>query len=299
VPQHIPDRPAVEVGQEEGSAAKPRPAVWIRPTAVYCTLVFVVTWSFCVYAWLAKDTHWRFDVGIFHFDLTRSWAISTVGGFAPGAVALFLGLFTQWQYFPSPLSQLRSPIRPKGLYFISVSAPILICLLGLVVQENRGLDAIPSSDFMKLVDFFALLLLTLPLAPLWEELGWRGCLLPLLSSRFGLWTASLIVGVIWAAWHIPAYLLLSGTSVSHYLAFCALVVGMSVVIAAMYRAGGSSLRLPILYHAVWNATAGSLTEAGFSLRAVGSMAAATWVLALFCWLWWSGQESEISSSPAA
>ena len=46
------------------------------------------------------------------------------------------------------------------------------------------------------------------LAPLQagEELGWRGFALPRLSDRLGLPVASIIIGIIWAAWHLPFFL---------------------------------------------------------------------------------------------
>lgn len=36
-----------------------------------------------------------------------------------------------------------------------------------------------------------------------EEIGWRGFLAPALTGRMGYTKASLIVGLIWGAWHIP------------------------------------------------------------------------------------------------
>lgn len=38
-----------------------------------------------------------------------------------------------------------------------------------------------------------------------EESGWRGYLLPVLHTRYSLFTSALLVAVIWMAWHLPAF----------------------------------------------------------------------------------------------
>lgn len=43
--------------------------------------------------------------------------------------------------------------------------------------------------------------------PLAEEFGWRGFAQPRLRTRFGLVGTSLLLGAVWAAWHLPLYLL--------------------------------------------------------------------------------------------
>jgi len=44
------------------------------------------------------------------------------------------------------------------------------------------------------------------LGALGEEIGWRGFLQPQLQKKFGTTTALLMLGIIWAYWHLPANL---------------------------------------------------------------------------------------------
>ena len=55
--------------------------------------------------------------------------------------------------------------------------------------------------------------------PLEEEFGWRGYLMPRLTSLVGQTWATLMVGVIWASWHLPLILchVYKGLSFLYYL----------------------------------------------------------------------------------
>ncbi|MFC7174994.1 type II CAAX prenyl endopeptidase Rce1 family protein [Haloplanus litoreus] len=50
----------------------------------------------------------------------------------------------------------------------------------------------------------ALFFATLP--PILEELGWRGYALDRLQLKWSVLSASLILGVVWALWHLPCSL---------------------------------------------------------------------------------------------
>jgi uncharacterized protein len=89
-----------------------------------------------------------------------------------------------------------------------------------------------------------------------EELGWRGIALPLLQRRFAPLWASLILGVVVAVWHTPAFFL-SGTKQSGWAIgpFFVGVVAISVILAAMFNASRGSLLVAVLFHAQMNGPA--------------------------------------------
>ena len=88
-----------------------------------------------------------------------------------------------------------------------------------------------------------------------EEVGWRGYALPRLAKRFGLGIGSVILGVIWATWHLPLFFIpgieTTGQSFPLYLLG---VTAFSVAIAWLYANTNGSLFLTMLIHAAYNNT---------------------------------------------
>ena len=88
-----------------------------------------------------------------------------------------------------------------------------------------------------------------------EEIGWRGYALPRLSERFGLAAASVVLGIIWATWHLPLFFFpessILGQSFPLYLLQ---VTALSVAMAWLYWRTGGSLLLVMLLHAAVNNT---------------------------------------------
>jgi membrane protease YdiL (CAAX protease family) len=86
-----------------------------------------------------------------------------------------------------------------------------------------------------------------------EEIGWRGYALPRLAGRWGMAPASVLLGVIWAVWHLPQFFIRSGDSYGQsFLVFTLEVVALSVTLAWLWARTGGSLLLPMLLHSAVN-----------------------------------------------
>ena len=86
-----------------------------------------------------------------------------------------------------------------------------------------------------------------------EELGWRGFLLPRLQQRFNALISSLIVGVIWAIWHLPLWFIPGyGWDVIPYWAFALGAISTSVIFTWVLNNTVGSLVMASIIHLMMN-----------------------------------------------
>ena len=113
-----------------------------------------------------------------------------------------------------------------------------------------------------------------------EELAWRGFALPRLLERFGSVNASLILGAIWALWHLPMfYVPTSGLAGQSYPAFAIFAIATTALLTWLYRASRASLPVVALCHAACDATYSYTGIVGDNHLVMWSAAAVTAVLA--------------------
>lgn len=86
-----------------------------------------------------------------------------------------------------------------------------------------------------------------------EEIGWRGFALPRLRARMGGLAASLVLGLLWAAWHL-ANATLPGFEfyVTAFPAFTLFVVSQTILFAWIATHTRGSLLLAWIFHAAIN-----------------------------------------------
>ena len=95
-----------------------------------------------------------------------------------------------------------------------------------------------------------------------EEIGWRGYALPRLAAHLGLPAASVVLGVVWACWHLPLFFMRGadtfGQSFPMYLLS---VTALSVAMAWLYWRTNASLFMVMLMHAAVNNTKDAVPSA--------------------------------------
>jgi membrane protease YdiL (CAAX protease family) len=87
-----------------------------------------------------------------------------------------------------------------------------------------------------------------------EELGWRGYILDPLEERLGPWLGNLLLGVVWAVWHLPLFFI-PGTSQTFmpFFGFMLLMIGYSWFFAWVRQASGKRTMAGLIMHGLSNA----------------------------------------------
>ena len=86
-----------------------------------------------------------------------------------------------------------------------------------------------------------------------EELGWRGVAQPQLQLRMSPVPANLLLGLVWAAWHLPLWLDPDSAQAAYpFAVYAVVIVGHSLMTGYLYNASGGSLLIAVLVHSTNN-----------------------------------------------
>jgi membrane protease YdiL (CAAX protease family) len=178
-------------------------------------------------------------------EITMSNPLFILAVYSPGIAGVLLVL---WHY---GLKGLVSFFRRLTLWrmslvwwlFLILGIPAIV-YAGAAVKGTIS-DPFPFSPWYQVLPALAFALILGPI----EEFGWRGLALPLLQRRFTPFWAGLILGIIWAVWHIPSFLM-SGTPQSawSFAPYFAGVVAISVILTPIFNDARGSLLIAVLYH---------------------------------------------------
>ena len=222
------------------TVSKPRPSMTIKTLVPFLALTFGLTWGLAILLMLFTDQ----IVAIFG-EISTSNPLFILAVYSPGIASVLL---VWWHYGTKGLGSFfrRLTLRRMSLpwwLFLILGIPAIV-YIGAAVKGTISAP-FPFSPWYRVLSALALALFLGPI----EEFGWRGLALPLLQRRFTPFWAGLILGVIWAVWHIPSFLL-GGTPQSawSFAPYFAGIVAISVILTPMFNQARGSLLIAVLYH---------------------------------------------------
>lgn len=123
------------------------------------------------------------------------------------------------------------------------------CMVAEYGMKRLAGEAMPDPRFPPIVavELFVLFLV----AAIGEELGWQGYAYERLRARSGALASALILGVIWALWHVVPNLQI-GHGAGWILWECLGIVATRVIIVWLYENAGRRLPIAVLFHAMTN-----------------------------------------------
>jgi membrane protease YdiL (CAAX protease family) len=213
---------------------------------MYFVLAFAFTWSF-----------WGLGVLGDRGFIPTLPGCTVIGTFGPMVAAVILtaqkggraevrsllGRIVRWRIAPV-------------WYGVAILGPFVLTLAAIALHVALGgqppglgalIGALPTVIF---VSVYMLIFVALG-----EEVGWRGYALPALQARHGALVASVILGTMWALWHVPQFFN-PATLYSDlpFVLFLAYLIPFSVLITWVFNSTRKSVLMAMLVHAVMNAS---------------------------------------------
>jgi|SRR5882724_964522 len=140
-------------------------------------------------------------------------------------------------------------------YLFALAGVPVVMALGTVIVP-RGMVSLLSLGPGYMPTYLVwFLIIAIIGGPLLEEPGWRGFALPRLQPLHGPLVGTLILGLLWALWHLPEFLVPAwakssgGSGFLDIVKFVVIAIAFAIVITWVFNNTRGSLLMAILVHA--------------------------------------------------
>lgn len=231
-----------------------------RALVTFFILTYAVSWSFMIPVALSAQglIQARIPGALYYF-----------ASFGPAAAAIIVTGLSQGRKGIAALLG-RLSIWRTGWFWYAAAILAPICLFAIAVLFNRVIDGTwPDLRLLGQIDYIpdtgvagvlGLWFLTYGLG---EEIGWRGFALPRLQRGRPAANAAVLLGLLWAGWHLPAFFFRDTyveMGLPGFAMFAVSICFASVVFTWLYNGSGGSILIAILFHVFFNWL--SVSEAG-------------------------------------
>lgn len=251
-----------------------------------------------IHNWLASLAEQRPATVLFALTLGISWVLwlplsvqSSVtqlqiipGGFGPAIAAVLV----MWLRRESVRAWLRDGLDwrvGKQWYAVALGLPVVASVVmgGIFVFATGSFAADRLARYVLM--YPVILVFTAFVGGGQEEFGWRGVALPALQNRFDALTASVVIGVVWAIWHLPLFVLGIGSYGNQsFPLYTVLVVGFAIIFTWLYNNTNGSILLAMVLHGGINTASGLggafvSDPAGVSIPVLAAYVIPIWLIA--------------------
>lgn len=228
---------------------------WIKqhPLLVYFILAYAISWSIEIPIALSVQgvITAQFPYAVHYFasfgPFIAAFVVAAIGEGGAGIRQLIGGL-SKW--------------RVGAFYWlVAIGLPVVsftvsVFITRLMEGEFPSLGLLGQMDYLPYLGILGALAVWLFSYGLGEEVGWRGFAIPHLQRTRTAYVSSLLLGVIWACWHLPAFFyrdtyIEMGLLVGFPMLLISVTFG-SVFLTWLYNSTQGSTLMAIAFHGVFN-----------------------------------------------
>lgn len=211
--------------------------------------------------------------------ISISNVLKWIGGIGPSLVALFLIIRDEGKKGVKKIFN-RVIALKLGYWYLPVFLIIPISVVAAHLLNILFFDAsFPQSSLLLEYWWIPFIFLIFVVMQFSEELGWRGYALDRLQKRWNATFSSLLLGVIWAFWHLPMFFIIGFGQYDNqipYGHFFITIVLVSVLITWLQNNTKGSLVPAFILHAMINLTGEVLPLA--KKNELGQIDATPWII---------------------
>jgi len=145
-------------------------------------------------------------------------------------------------------------LEVKWLLVILFFLPIFQLTVNLIARildgQNYPFLTYPNQPWLFIPPFIANTLINGGMS---EEFGWRGYVLPRFQSRWNALSSSIILGLIWASWHIPLWFVPGDSHHNVYFwGWAGRIILLSILLTWIFNNTNGSILAVVLFHGIAN-----------------------------------------------
>jgi membrane protease YdiL (CAAX protease family) len=223
-----------------------------RELVAYFVLAYAISWAIeiplalslrgVIAVQVPLAVHYLASFGPFFAALIVTLAMEG----SPGVGRLFSGL-AKWRV-------------DRGYALSAIGLPPALFAAAIIVSRIlqgawTDLGLLGQADYLPYLGVLPVLGLWLLTFGLGEEIGWRGFALPRLQATRSALSASLLLGVLWAGWHVPAFFYRDTYMAMGLLVIPAVLISVtaaSLIMTWLYNGTQGSLLMVVLFHALFD-----------------------------------------------